>query len=161
MIFTLLYCLVVVLSRFQRILAWIIRFVQSCRLKTCVQDKFLHSCELQCAFHLAVLHEQEIYHSTELKDVRSGKSVSRSSPLVSLRPSWDDTRGFMVTSPRTMEEPKLFLPRESRLTLLVIKRIHEQLVHAGPDRTLANFQSLYWTSGSRTLIKRILKDCTV
>ena len=149
------------LLRFQRILAWIIRFTQSSRLRPCVQDKFVHSHELQAAFHTAILHEQEMYHPSELTDVRSGKSVSRSSPLVPLKPSWDDTRGLLVTSPRTMEEPKIFLPRESRLTLLVIKQIHEQLAHAGPDRTLAKFQSLYWTPRARTLIKRVLKDCTV
>ena len=60
-----------------------------------------------------------------------------------------------------MEEPKVFLPRESRLTLLVIQQIHVQLAHAGTDRTLAKFQSRYWTPRARTLIKRALKDCTV
>ena len=102
-----------------------------------------------------------MYHLSELAAVRSGKSVARSSPLVSLKPSWDDAQGLMVTNPRTMEDPKIFLPRESRLTLLVIKQIHEQIAHAGPDRTLVKFQSRYWTSGARTLIKRILRDCTV
>lgn len=94
------------LLQFQHILAWIIRFAQSSRLKPCVHDKFVHSYELQSTFHVAILHEQEMYHSSELTDVRSGKCVSRSS-LISLKPSCDDTQRFMVTSPRTMEEPKI------------------------------------------------------
>lgn len=67
----------------------------------------------------------------------------------------------MVTSPRTNEPPKIFLPPTSRLTHLIILEIHGSLVHAGVDRTLTRFQRTYWTCRSRQVIKRILKGCRI
>lgn len=149
------------LSRFERIVAWILRFVQSCRHGVQHQDKILRHHELQTALQFAIQCVQENYFPSEITDVRSGKPVARSSSLFPLRPSWDESRGILVTTPRTQEPPKIFLPPESRLTLLIVMHVHKLLVHAATDRTLAKFQATYWTCRARTLIKRVLKDCLV
>lgn len=115
--------------------------------------------EQQRALNTAILHVQEEHYPAECQLARDGAPVPRSSPLFPLKPQWDHERSVMVTSPRTNESPKIFLPPSSRLTQLIILEMHASLAHAGVDRTLARFQRTYWTCHSRQVIKRTLKDC--
>lgn len=148
------------LCRFVRILSWILRFVRLLRKsRTTSTDPFLTYKEQQLALYSAIQHVQEEHYPAECQLARDGASLPRSSPLFPLKPQWDHERSVLVTSPRTNETPKIFLPPSSRLTLLIIVEIHASLAHAGVDRTLVRFQRTYWTSRSRQVIKRILRDC--
>lgn len=150
------------LTRFERVLAWIFRFYDAVRGRSeCPTGYSLDFSERQNALFCSIRHVQEENFPSEVSDVRSGSPVSSSSPLNPLRPSWDDQKAVLVTTPRTTEPPKIFLPARSRLTFLIIVRIHLRLFHAGTDRTLALFQSVYWTSRSRTVIKRVLRSCNI
>lgn len=149
------------LYRFVRTLSWILRFIHLlCNSPTSlVKEPFLTFQEQQLALLAAIRHVQEEHFPAEVELTREGSSVPRSSPLFPLNPQWDSERSIMVTTPRTNESPKIFLPPSSRLILLIIWEIHISLAHAGVDRTLARFQAKYWTCRSRQVIKKSLHDC--
>jgi hypothetical protein len=150
------------LQRFVRILGWILRFVNNLdQSRTSCASEFLSYDERVNALHVAVRHVQEEHFAVEFSAVRKGTAVSRSSSLYRLKPAWDTNRSLMVTSPRTNELPKIFLPASSQLTTLVIFDIHVRLAHAGVDRTLAKFQTVFWTCRARLVVKRALRDCKV
>lgn len=115
--------------------------------------------ELKSALHRSILNAQEEHFCADVQAVREGELVARHSPLLRLKPAWDNTRNLMVTTPRTNESPKIFLPRSSRLTHLIIMDIHVRSAHAGVDHTLAKLQAEYWTCRARLLVKRVVHDC--
>ena len=94
-----------------------------------------------------------------MRATRESLPVSRDSPLLRLKPSSDNSRNLLVTTPRTNESPKVLLPQAARLTYLVIVYLHVCSSHMGVDHTLAKIQESYWTCRARVLVKRVVRDC--
>ena len=61
------------------------------------------------------------------------------------------------------EEAKypILLPREGRLTELVISYCHNKVHHGGVRQTLAEVRSRYWIPKGRQKVKRNLNKCVV
>ena len=148
------------LEKVVRIWAWALRFLRNVRKKHDRQlNNFLLYEERKEALDCLIRIEQEQHFPSEVAAVREGSLVQRSSPLRLLRPTWHELQRLLVTTPRTNEAPKIFLPPTSRVTQLIVRDIHERTDHAGVDRTLAIFQCHYWTCRSRVLIKRVVREC--
>ena len=60
----------------------------------------------------------------------------------------------------SLKYPKL-LPRGEHFTQLLIKEIHERLVHAGVAHTLAQVREEYWIPKGRIEIRSVLSQCFV
>ena len=54
----------------------------------------------------------------------------------------------------------LLLPRKTTLTHLIIKNVHEQLLHSGVSHTLSQLRMLYWVPQGRAEVKHVIKQCT-
>lgn len=55
----------------------------------------------------------------------------------------------------------MILPREHRLTRLVIQECHQIVHHCGVRATLAELRSRYWVPKGRQVVKKIVGECVV
>ncbi len=55
----------------------------------------------------------------------------------------------------------IILPREHRLTELIIESCHVRVHHSGLRSTLAELRTRYWVPKGRQLVKRVLSKCRV
>ena len=55
----------------------------------------------------------------------------------------------------------VILPRQHRLTRLVIEECHQRVHHSGVRATLAELRSRYWVPRGRQVVKRILGECVI
>ena len=53
------------------------------------------------------------------------------------------------------------LPRHEYYTSLLIKYVHERLIHAGVSHTLASLHQEYWIVKGRVEVKKVLSCCLV
>ena len=60
----------------------------------------------------------------------------------------------------SLKFPKL-LPRHERFTQLLIKEIHEHLIHAGVAHTLAQIREEYWIPKGRIEVRGVVSRCLV
>ena len=60
--------------------------------------------------------------------------------------------------PDTAKEPML-LPKQSHLTVILVRRAHFMLKHAGVGQTLAEIRQVYWIPQGRQVIRNILRQC--
>lgn len=58
-------------------------------------------------------------------------------------------------------QPLIFLPRSSRLTLLIIEDFHQRLRHAGKNTVLQHVRREFYVSKLYSTVKRVLGECTV
>jgi hypothetical protein len=62
------------------------------------------------------------------------------------------------TAPLDFKNP-IILPRAAWVTTLIIRDIHQKLMHFGSDATLNQFFMNYWCKNARKLVKREIKNC--
>ena len=73
----------------------------------------------------------------------SGKGVSSDSILVEL--PWHP----------------LLLPKQNKLTDIIIEHCHKKALHAGVAQTLGSVRQTYWVPHGRSVVKRVLLKCKV
>ena len=54
----------------------------------------------------------------------------------------------------------ILLPKNSKVTELLIASFHKKHMHCGVSQTLAGLRLKYWVPNGRSTVKRVLKDCT-
>ena len=55
----------------------------------------------------------------------------------------------------------ILLPKSERLTCLVVEKVHKDNMHSGVSQTLAGVRLKYWIPQGRSLVKTVLKKCSV
>ncbi len=55
----------------------------------------------------------------------------------------------------------VILPRQHRLTRLIIEECHKRVQHSGVRATLAELRSKYWVPKGRQVVKKVLGECVV
>ncbi|VDK38166.1 unnamed protein product [Gongylonema pulchrum] len=67
--------------------------------------------------------------------------------------------GGRLTTTRLPQQEKhpIFLPRQSRITQLLLLHAHQSLLHSGVPTTLAQFCKLYWTPHRRRTTKLVMQ----
>lgn len=63
------------------------------------------------------------------------------------------------SAPKELQNP-IILPKNSRVTQLIIEDIHNSLLHSGVDSTLTQFLSQFWTRHSRRTVQRMIRQCS-
>ena len=53
----------------------------------------------------------------------------------------------------------IILPKEHRLTELIVRKCHEEVHHSGVSATLCRLRTKYWVVRGRQMVKRILGKC--
>ena len=114
-------------------MAWILRFVNNCRLSKRLTRVAEKSCltvpELIAAEKYLVRFSQEAHFTDEIISLKAGKGLSRGSNLLVLHPLVDFD-GVLRVGGR--ECNPVILHGKQVLTRLIIRFEHLRLLHAGP-----------------------------
>ncbi|XP_063979910.1 uncharacterized protein LOC135163933 [Diachasmimorpha longicaudata] len=93
--------------------------------------------------------------------------VPRSHPLAKLTPTLDELGiirlgGRLKNSQLDPEEiHPAILPRQSRLTTLVLEEAHRKTLHGGTQLTLAFTRQKYWIIGGRGTVRAHIQKCAI
>jgi len=98
----------------------------------------------------------------EIKALKEGKTIPRTSRLVPLSPFLDENRSLLRIKSRLerveylTEDEKfpVILPRKHPVTTLIVKRAHEEVGHpVGRDATIHQLRSKYWILKTREAVR--------
>jgi hypothetical protein len=110
---------------------------------------------------------QQQHFAPEIKSLVQKSSVSHQSSIYSLSPFLDDEgilriRGRFNETDFTIEEKHpILLPRDSRLTELMILQTHNEMLHAGVSATLTKLRQKFWIIKGKQLVKKIIHKCLI
>ena len=108
---------------------------------------------------------QEAYFPGEMRSLKSGSSLPRSSPLLKLSPFVDEENlirvGGRLQQSSFDEEAKhpYILPRDSTITRLLIDEAHRRTLHGGTQLTLSTLRQRVWIIGGRAPVKSFILRC--
>ena len=104
-------------------------------------------------------------YKSDMDRLRKKQSLEQKSKIVSLGPFLDDNgilrligRLQMTDYNYDMKHP-ILLPRNSRLTYLLVRHTHYQLNHAGVCLMINTIRNSYWVIGLRQVANAIVKRC--
>ncbi|XP_055366070.1 uncharacterized protein LOC129604298 [Betta splendens] len=159
-----------VLNRLSRFSTWtrLIKVVARIKRLGC---KLEHQSELvtveerkEAAKVVIKLVQQDTF-SQELRLLRKGNSLPRSSPLVRLDPILDDglirVGGRLKASSLDLElKHPVVLPKDSHVTRLILSHYHNQICHQGRNQTLMEIRANgFWVIGGSKSIAKYIHKC--
>ena len=125
-------------------------------------NHFLTVAEILAARRHLIRFAQQMEFPEELKDVKEGRPVRNTSKLLRTSPFIDDSglmrvggRLHYADAPYDVRHP-VILPRNHRITKLIILRLHIELGHASVHRTLARITDEFYIPAARSSIKSVI-----
>lgn len=102
----------------------------------------------------------------EILSLRKGMNIKRSSQIHKLNPilANDVLRvGGRLSRAAMPEEVKhqIILPKDSYVSDLILRHIHEKVGHSGRNRMLSVLRQKYWIPGASASIRKIISKCVV
>lgn len=139
-------------TRLQRVIAWVNRFVHSCRALSLRVTGPLTVQELKQSETHLVLMSQEACFSTELNALKRDHDLPSSSCLLPLRPFLDSSgigdRGQNSEQPYHTQHPIIL----HLLARLIIRAEHLHLLHAGPTLLTSSLGRRFYIVGCRRIV---------
>ena len=121
--------------------------------------------ELNFAKEFLIKETQKLAFPEEYQALEKGEAIPVKSSLLKLNPGLRD--GLIVmkgrlenlyTMPEQVKHP-IILPKDARITELIILQHHKDKAHAGPESTLREVRLLHWIIGGRKQIRKANKLC--
>jgi hypothetical protein len=110
---------------------------------------------------------QHQHFDGEFQKLSSKSVVKRSSKLCKLDPFIDEEGilrvGGRLRRANLSDETKhpVILPKDSRISYMIILDIHKKIGHLGKNSILARLREKYWIIGANTIIKSIVSKCVI
>lgn len=153
------------LNKVRRIFAYVLRFIRQLRKHSSEQSIALSPVELDEAMITMIILVQKEFFYDELKFLRTHGGINPKSKILKLAP-FLDARGVLRVGGRlknseltySQKHPAL-LPKGHTLSILILKNEHEQLLHAGPQQTLASVRLKYWPLSGRNSVRKVVHEC--
>ena len=152
-------------TKLKRVTAWILRFVNNARGKR--ERGKLKIYELNNAINVWIRLVQRESFEREIGQLKKGEGVSINSRLISLCPFLDKdglirVGGRLGRSALTYDvKYPIVLPKNHKLTQMLIQAEHLKLLHAGPQAVLASLRQHYWPLSGRDSVRNVLRKCIV
>ncbi|XP_071055024.1 uncharacterized protein [Onthophagus taurus] len=153
------------LNKLLRVTAWCRRIFN--RSKFDFFPYILSPSEIKNALMFWVRECQLSAFGNELTTIKEGRSLHRSSPLFRLVP-FIDGDGFLRVTGRLRfsnldfdEKHPIILPRDSRLTTLIIDCHHRLTLHGGTQLTLSSLRRQFWIIGGRVPVRKFIHQCMI
>lgn len=152
------------INKMVRVLSYIIRFCKNSKPNSLkCKETYLCVGELDYALSLLIKSEQQNYYCNEIRSIQSGDQITGS--LKQLHPFLDQDNILRVggrlhhaSLPYSKKHP-IILPKNSIITVLIIRQEHIRLLHAGQRLVLCKLNQKYWlTDGLRT-VKKVIHKC--
>ncbi|XP_062556902.1 uncharacterized protein LOC134221732 [Armigeres subalbatus] len=155
-------------QRMLRITAYCLRFLQNCRVPRNERaTDILTTEETKTAETTLTKLVQMQFFSNEINQLRQGKPIASRSRLRWFHPFLDDKHvlriGGRLGNSQLPYESKhqAILPSTHTFSKLLVKHIHLQQLHAGPQLLLAVLRLRHWVIGARDLAKRTVQNCII
>ncbi|XP_011699154.1 PREDICTED: uncharacterized protein LOC105456646 [Wasmannia auropunctata] len=157
------------LQRLLRVTAWCRRWLNAGRANRGGEGSSvagtLSPGELEEAEQTWIAVVQSVWFATELKAITRGEAVPRRSNLLRLSPFLDE-HGLLRVGGRLKcailsrdERHPIILPRESRLTALVVDAYHRRMLHDRTQLTLGSLRQRFWIPGGRAAVRHHIYRC--
>ncbi|XP_074041972.1 uncharacterized protein [Leptinotarsa decemlineata] len=154
------------LAKIRRIVAYCLRFRKN---SSCHKDDRnlgpLTCDDIDSANSRLVRLTQNTSFRNEIRSIREGKGLDRSSKILKLNPFLDEQEilrvgGRLANSnfPFSQRHP-ILLNNKCQFTELLFSLEHTRLMHAGPQLLLAHIRQTYWPIAGRSLARRIVREC--
>ena len=155
----------------KRAVAWLMKIKKRLRSKKNEEDQGEITVEdMKQAEEVIIRHVQGQMFPEELRRLRLGDSVQKSSPIKCLRPMLDE-RGIMCVEGRLKNMKKaaemiqpgkhpVIMSSDHVVSKLIITDYHER-AHQGTEWTLSLLRQKYWITRARSKIKKVRKNCRV
>ena len=152
----------------QRVLSWVNRSINNClKFRTDREYGELLSSELKNDELQLIRYAQQTEFLDEWAAFSRGRQLSSNSKIIALQPKIDDDG--LIRSDGRLQNAKflsydvrypVILPRNSRITKLIVKEFHGMGNHAsGTNQTLAALSTRYWIISAREVIHQWEKEC--
>lgn len=153
------------LNKMTRVMAYVLRFCYNLKNKNARKlGTSLSSLELQNALHMIIKHEQSIHFKDEIKSLNSNNE-NVNGYLKSLHPFLDDKNILRVggrienSNVSFSQKHPIILPKQSRITDLIIHHEHIRLLHAAPRLLLSSLNQKYWIVNGYRHVKKLIHKC--
>lgn len=151
------------LEKLKRIFAWTQRFIFNIKNPLYKQLDHLTIHDAQSALLIIIKHIQHEVFSLEIDNFLSKKSLSK--PMRKLG-AFVDSNGLLRVGGRLTnsllnydQKFPIILPRNHRLTDLIIEDVHKRHLHPGLQTTQYLLTQNYWILSPRRAIRKILSKC--
>ncbi|XP_036146422.1 uncharacterized protein LOC118646820 [Monomorium pharaonis] len=154
------------LTKIERSLAYVYRFVFNCRNRG--EDKILTRLSLQelaTARQDIIKYSQYKYFSEELRSLLAKLKLNQSSRLHSLH-AFLDKNDILRVGGRLQQAPwhferkhPILLSAQCKTTRLLIEREHRASLHASPQLLLAVIRQRYWILNARNIVRQVCRSC--
>lgn len=121
--------------------------------------------ELRTATLRIIAWTQRICFASELHDLQRGRPINSRSCLTPLDPGIDEDGVIRVggrlnhsSLPYDQKHP-IILPKNHKITELIIRKEHISGLHAGTQATLYNLRKNYWIIDGRRQISNVIQHC--
>ena len=158
-------------TRIQRVVAWILRFVDRCKPSTRIASATENSCltvpELSLAERYLVRVSQAVHFSDEITTLIAGNRLHRGSRLLLLHP-FVDSCGVLRVGGRECQSKlsysqmhPVILHGTHPLSRLIIRSEHLRLLHAGPTLVFSALTRRFHILGMRKTVRSVIRQCLV
>ncbi|XP_062528845.1 uncharacterized protein LOC134200289 isoform X1 [Bombyx mori] len=153
------------LHKMQRIMAFVMRFIQNCKSKS---NKIKGSLTLKelinSFFTLAKLSQRDSFKQ-DIHSLKTSGCLNRKSRIISLNP-FLDTDGVLRVGgrlhkalvPYNQKHP-IIIDSKHIFTKLLFKHEHVRLLHCGPLQLLSLIREDFWPIGGRVLATQTTNNC--
>ena len=122
--------------------------------------------ELENARNYHIIQAQKLHFADDYQAIKEGRQISPKSQLRKFNPMMKKNGlvymksrlSWLNTMPEQVKNP-IILPKNAKITSLIVLEQHKMAAHAGPELTLRNTRTKYWTIGGRQQIRKILRMC--
>lgn len=153
-------------DRLVRVVAYIFRFFNACKIRSYAADESLQRIELDYSVRALVIASQRCFFTTLSKELSTGKRVS-SKHLARLRPFLDPS-GVIRVGGRLRHsnlnydcKHPMLLAKQSHLSTLLCRRWHKITCHAGPRIMTALISREFWIVSIKSVLHSITRECPV
>ncbi|XP_063994400.1 uncharacterized protein LOC135171756 [Diachasmimorpha longicaudata] len=155
------------LSKVLQVTATMNRAIQRLRRQPTPDSSILTTIELNEARTFWVKVTQHQYFESVFQNLNRDIQLPRQHPLAKLTPRIDD-QGILRLGGRLKnslldpdETHPIILPRQSRLTTLIINEAHQKTLHGGVQLTMAHIRQRYWIVGGRKSVHASILRCAI
>ncbi|XP_062538146.1 uncharacterized protein LOC134206445 [Armigeres subalbatus] len=151
-------------SKLQRILAQVVRFTRLVRMNAKDRQRYrwisVPDMRKAMEYIVRVLQRREL-----CEEIQCVQRKELSKRLASLQPFLDN-EGLLRVGGRLQNSTLAFdakhqilLPRNHRVTEMLIRKYHEERLHEGPSGLLAAIRQRFWIINARSAIRKVTRSC--
>lgn len=154
------------LNKLLRITALCQRFISRLRrVPNSSLDNPLNPGDLELARLYWAKATQLAHFPVELKTISSGDHLGKAHPMTKLT-SFIDHQGILRVGGRLAKaeldpesKHQIIIPKDSRLSQLLIRDAHQRTFHGGTQLTLIHLRRAYWILGGRAPVRSFILKC--